>query len=270
MKLGTHISGGQEFNRSLSRAGAAGMTAVQCFPGNPMAYVSGVPQRVSTWGYDIHKVVHASYFPQLTHAPDNPKRALSINGVVSQLRWAEGVGATDLVIHAGSFKEGQGAMKAVEFAYRTLYDIFDRYDGPVVLCLETMAAKNVLGGDIDLLRHVVNVARNEGGLSWRVGICLDTAHTYAYGVSTDALEEWLATETVQDALRVVHLNAPNPIVEFGSHRDRHNVRFTGSNAIAHDWMRATWKMLREWTELPFIMEGSPDFATDREWLESIP
>ena len=152
-------------------------------------------------------VVHASV--QINPAVEDEgkwKRA------VGMLKFMHGsaarVGADYMVLHPGS-----GSLDNV---IRALEVVLSRRERPRIL-LETDAGSKT-GKKVGSVKNIYHILES---LSWRVGSCLDTAHSYGRG----------DTETARDLLgaalllkpELIHLNDSDPEVSFGSRLDRHSV-----------------------------------------------
>ena len=227
---------------ALRRAEAMGAEVMQVFAQSPRQwrYPEANAERAvafrSSWPASavVRRVVcHAPYLINLGSAdPFVYERSCAC--LAENLRAASSMGAAGLVVHLGSHL-GAGLDARLDGVAAGLVGALEQADCPVLL-ENTAGAGGTIGRSFDELARVVDAA---GGHP-RLGICLDTQHAWAAGMSFDTLEaaDALIAEidgTVGlDRLACLHLNDSK--VARGVGLDRHeNV---GQGAIGPAAFRA--------------------------------
>jgi len=166
-------------------------------------------------------VAHANYLINMA-SPDPDLFKRSCNAVVHEVRSAERLGLTGVVIHPGCHM-GAGVEKGIARVVRCLNTVHRRCSkARVPILLETTAGQGTaLGGRLEELAEIITRCKSPE----RLGTCLDTCHVFAAGY--DLRTPRAAKATLKDfdrtvgleTLRVLHFN--DSVGELGSHRDRH-------------------------------------------------
>ena len=244
MRFGLHIKIGGGLGAAAEYAREIGCETIQIFAGNPNAWNPGKLNladaqkfRESIKRSGISPVlVHTQYLVNMA-APDPEIYLKSTNSVLDALRRANILGAQYVVTHIGSHK-GAGFEVGLELVRRSISTVFSQADNDVVLLLENSAgAGGSLGTTFENLYAILASIPE-----WkdRLGICLDTAHTYAAGYDLSSAQAVDVTLGAFDAivgldrLKAMHLNdTPSAL---GSHLDRH--ANTGAGNIGESGFRA--------------------------------
>lgn len=241
MQVGIHISAddfGREDIKNMPR---------QLFIGSPLSLPSItlaklVRDKIATYlpSDEGFHVLHASYLINLAVLKEG-KRKRAIGMSKYTLKAAEVAGCSKVVFHAGS-----GLPSSALFSIREILAV---NPAPRVL-LENDAGGGKRIGSLKVL--VAMRKRLEG----KVGICFDTAHSYARGETKDLDSLKRAYDFCKPSL--IHLNSPNPEVGFGSHLDRHKVPL-GDGRFGEDILKfAHWVGDRT----PMIIEASLEVALE--------
>jgi deoxyribonuclease IV len=172
---------------------------------------------------------HATYLINLA-TPDPTLAAKSRSCLEANLATSVGMGSAGLVLHIGSHR-GVGfesSLPQVVSALMQAVDAAPTVDpttpsaNPRLILLEnTAGAGNTIGRSFEELAAVIDAA----GGDERLGICLDTQHLWASGVSfetvdeADALIDLVSATVGLDRLQCLHLNDSK--VPMGANRDRH-------------------------------------------------
>jgi len=203
-------------------------------------------------------VAHMPYLPNLS----SPKKMIynrSVKSLSAELDRCSQLGIQYLVTHLGSHM-GKGQDLGLERITGAINQAIAENPNRVTLLLEnTAGTKNSMGSSFEDLKRIVKRVEDRE----RVGICLDTAHTYAAGYdlhSPRGVDETLRRfESVLGfgLLKVIHLNDSKS--GLGSGRDRHE--HIGMGYIGEAGFRALFKHdpIRG---LPFIMETPIDDRRD--------
>jgi deoxyribonuclease-4 len=166
---------------------------------------------------------HATYLINVS-TPDPVIRPKSRQCLNANLATAQGMGADGLVLHLGSHR-GIGFDAALPGIVEALMEALDSVKGvadPCPILLEnTAGAGNTVGRSFEELAAVIA----EAGGDERLGVCLDTQHLWASGISfgttdeADALVALISATVGLQRLHCLHLNDSK--VGLGANRDRH-------------------------------------------------
>ncbi len=242
MFVGLHVRTSLGFDEAIAYSQRLGCTAIQLFSGNPKTYRVApidVPAqerfRDARLAAGIERTaIHTSYLINL--ASEDPKIAAnSLRLVKNDLAVAAAGGIAYVNTHLGSYgtrdrKEGFAAVVAM--LERALASIRPG----VYLVLENSAGAGALcGGTLEELGDIVAAVGHP-----QLGICLDTAHSWAAGYRIDSqsgVDRFiaLADETVSlERVKMFHFNDTQ--VPLGGNRDRH--WHIGDGLIGCDGFRA--------------------------------
>ena len=168
-----------------------------------------------------HPLSHASYLINLA-SPKDDLRQKSIDAMVVELQRAHALGIPFVVFHPGSFTTSseQEGLDAIVQSLNTIHERTDELDS-IALLENTAGQGSNLGWKFEHLRDI----RNGVNFSERVGVCIDTCHTFAAGYPLAPEKEYEATINEIDItvglknIKAIHLNdSKKPL---GSRRDRH-------------------------------------------------
>jgi deoxyribonuclease IV len=165
-------------------------------------------------------VIHANYLINLA-SPDRVMRTRSIQAFHDELLRAVSLGADFLVVHPGAAM-GAGTSQAIE-------DIADgmrqaakgmKFGGLRILVENTAGMGSAVGSRFEELKSILDRTTD-----LPIGVCLDTAHTFAAGydmTSAEGLEETLnELDRVIGLARVYVLHVNDSKTPLGSRVDRH-------------------------------------------------
>jgi deoxyribonuclease-4 len=228
LRFGFHISIAGGFSKVVERAKVRGCETIQFFSRNPRG-----------WRYDpLNKkevedfrssVKSSDLFPIFLHLPYLPNIASreskfydrSIDSIVEDLKRAEEVGAQYLIIHIGHRLESSED-QAVDAVSHGMDQAFERVKNAVILLLENTAGQGTeIGYNFEQLRRIIDGVHEKE----RVGICLDTAHSFEAGYDLsgkDGIERTLESFDRTIGLKRLHLLHLNDSkTPLGSRKDRH-------------------------------------------------
>jgi len=229
MILGAHISVSGGVEKSPRRASEMGFEALQIFSKNQKRWrAEPIPEKQQTlfrknmnaFGI-VSSAVHDSYLINLATA-DRDMRRKSMEAFLDEAERADALNIPFLIFHPGSHV-GAGEATGIDLAGKAIGITLEAVsDLQVSLLVETTAGQGTsLGYRFEQIRDMIGAA---GGDS-RIGVCYDTAHTFAAGY--DIRDEVSFRRTFEefdsviglDRLKAFHLNDSKK--ECGSHVDRH-------------------------------------------------
>ena len=164
---------------------------------------------------------HASYLVNLATS-DSELAEKSVQTVADELVRAERLGAHFLVLHPGSYGDGNLLEGMDRFARNLDLAVALSGSNNVMTLLENTAGQGSgLGWRFEQLAYILS----NSGYSRRLGVCFDTCHAFAAGYNIGSPDEYLRTFEQFDSfigldrLRFFHVNDSKR--ELGSHVDRH-------------------------------------------------
>ena len=215
-------------------------------------------------------VVHAPYIINLANTTKEGYIDFAIDFLKEELRRAEAVGATQVVLHPGSHV-GAGVDVGLNQIIYGLNHVITK-DQTVQIALETMAGKGT-----ELARTFEELARIIDGVTYNehLSVTFDTCHVHdaGYDIKNDlsgVLTQFDKTVGL-DRIKVLHINdSKNPV---GAHKDRHeNFGFgeIGFNALMNVIQVQEFKNLPKILETPWIkVEDKVQIAPYKKEIEMI-
>ena len=193
-------------------------------------------------------VVHAPYIINLANTTKEGYIDFAIDFLKEELRRAEAVGATQVVLHPGSHV-GAGVDVGLNQIIYGLNQVITK-DQTIQIALETMAGKGT-----ELARTFEELARIIDGVTYNehLSVTFDTCHVHdaGYDIKNDlsgVLTQFDKTVGL-DRIKVLHINdSKNPV---GAHKDRHE-NF-GFGEIGFDALMNVIQV-QEFKNLPKILE----------------
>ena len=227
MLIGAHVSPAGGLAKAIERGVERGCRAIQIFNQSPRMWKASVYRdedvaafREAMVSSPIDAVlIHAVYL--LNCASEDPDiREKSLASLTHSLRAGHAIGASGVVLHPGSAKQGH-AGEAIERAAATIREALAESEGCELHLENTAGAGGTLGRSIDELAGLIEGA----GASERLGVCLDSCHLLASGYDirtaggmASMLRE-AGRKLGRGRVRSLHLNdSQTPL---GSNRDRH-------------------------------------------------
>jgi deoxyribonuclease-4 len=228
MRFGFHISIAGGFSKVVERAQVRGCETIQFFSRNPRGWKYSPLNRKEVKEFRS-SIQSSALFPVFLHMPYLPNIACfkskfykrSVHSIATGLQRAEQLGAQYLIIHIGHRMESSED-EAVEAVSQGINQAFQKVNNAVTLLMENTAGQGTeIGYAFDHIKKIIDgVEENE-----KLGVCLDTAHTFEAGYdlsNKDGLERTLEKfdQTVGlKRLHLLHLNdSKTPL---GSRKDRH-------------------------------------------------
>ncbi len=267
MRLGKHVSIAGGIDKALDRAVKIGCNAVQIFASNPRIWQAKDldPATVKSFiagrnELDINPVVvHAIYLINIA-SPGEEVRKKSLQALKTDYRRSVKIGADYLVFHPGSHT-GSGIERGIKKIAAGINEVLAEIQGSTWLLLENVAgAGTQLGASFAELNSIINQLEEPE----RVGVCLDTCHSYSAGYNLTReegldrlLAEFAEAGPGLDKLKILHIN--DSLYELGSNKDEH--AHIGEGKIGREGFSLIVNR-QEFQNLPLILE-TPWFD-DRE------
>ncbi len=262
MRLGVHVSIAGDIADAVDRATALGCNTLQMFARNPRGWQAPPLHPAAAEAFRARRkqaglgpvVVHAPYLYNLA-SPEDRLWQDSIAQMAQDVQRSDQLGADFYVLHLGSHR-GQGEAFGVPRVAEAVQRLLARAKPQLMLLLENSAGSgDCVGGRFEEVAAILDQLH----APQRVGMCLDSAHTFTSGYDlrtpagvTQVLKQLEATVGAAQ-VHVVHLNDSK--AAFASHVDRH--WHIGAGHIGLAGLRAfvTHPLLRE---KPFILETPKD------------
>ncbi|KAJ3163219.1 hypothetical protein HDU86_002389 [Geranomyces michiganensis] len=228
--IGAHISAAGGVWNAIENSVDIGGTAMALFVRNQRKWTSpptpasdiaqfAVSAALSKHDPRAHILPHGSYLINLAN-PDAEKNAQALEAFTDELSRCEALGISLYNFHPGStLKEPRDeAIARIAKAINKAHEATEF----VTIVLENMAGQgNVIGSDFADLREIIAGVTNKE----RIGVCLDTCHTFAAGYDLRTKTAYEATMQEFESivgfkyLRGIHLNDSK--ADLGENKDRH-------------------------------------------------
>jgi len=263
--VGPHVSIGGGVGQAPSNAAAVGATGFAMFTKNQRQWHVAALSRddrtsfaaaLADKGFDARQVLpHAGYLINLAN-PDPEAHAKSMAAFLDELRRCEALGLTMLNLHPGSHLRKLEPAAAVTRVAESINAALCQTQGVTVVIENTAGQGGCLGATFEELAALVRQVEDPR----RIGVCLDTAHTFAAGFDIRTRAGLERTFEAFDRcvgfryLRGLHLNDSKTALN--SHVDRHESLGQGHLG----WEPFQWIMRdARFENLPLIIE-TPDEA----------
>lgn len=272
MRYGMHVPIRFGYDQAVDYAVRLGCTAIQIFSSNPKTYRVLVPDVPALERFRSRRseagiaptAIHTSYLINL--ASEDPKIvAGSLRLLEADLEVAA-LGGIDFVnTHLGSYGT-RARVDGFKQVVAALSDALESIKPGVFLIMENSAgAGQLCGGTIEELGEFMRALDHP-----QLGVCLDTAHSWAAGYTLDNKERvdrfvGLAEREIGlERLKMFHFNDTQ--IPLGGHRDRH--WHIGEGLIGLEGFRAlaAHPELRDKTA---ILETPGDEADDARNMRTI-
>ena len=269
--FGAHVSASGGVENAVSNAQSIVATAFALFTKNQRQWVAPAltPQQIDTFrkameraGYGAHQVLpHDSYLINLGH-PDEDGLEKSRESFFEEMRRCELLGLDRLNFHPGSHLkriDEEGSLRRIA---ESINMALERTSGVTAVLENTAGQGSNLGFKFEHLAYIIDRIEDKS----RVGVCLDTCHSFAAGYDLRTREACDATFAEFERvvgfkyLRGMHLNdAMRPL---GSRIDRHSP--LGEGEIGWECFRYIASDPR-FDNIPLVLE-TPD---ESRWAEEI-
>ena len=268
-KIGAHVSVSGGVEMAPVNALGIGADAFALFTKNQRQWVAKplsvesitlFKENCEKEGFDIRYILpHDSYLINLGH-PDREGMEKSRAAFLDEMRRCELLGLKMLNFHPGSHLNKISIEKCLDRIAESVNLTLDKTTGVTAVIENTAGQGSNVGNEFWHLRYIIDKVEDKS----RVGVCLDTCHTYTAGY--DIVNEYDRVFTEFDEvvgrnyLCAIHLNdSKKPL---GSRVDRHDS--IGKGLIGIDFFRRFMQDSR-FDDMPVILE-TPD---DTIWRDEI-
>lgn len=196
--IGAHVSAGSGVAQTPLNAEAIGAKAFALFTRNPSRWTSKpisdkeaalFRERCSQLGYaPEHILPHDSYLINLG-SPDREKLEKSREAFLDELRRCEQLGLTLLNFHPGSHLNIVDADTCIATIAESINMALDATAGVKAVIESTAGQGSNLGYSFEQIRAIIDKVEDKS----RVGVCIDTCHTFAAGYDLATPEGYEAT-----------------------------------------------------------------------------
>lgn len=274
--VGAHVSTGGGVAEAPRRAHEIGARAFALFTRNPSRWNSKAitdkeaelfRANCAEYGYEPAYILpHDSYLINLG-APDADKLAMSRTAFADELARCEQLGLTLLNFHPGSHLNAIDIDACLERIAESINMALENSHGVKAVIESTAGQGSNLGFAFEHLAAIIDRIEDKS----RVGVCVDTCHSFAAGYDLSTAEgydrTWEEFDRVigRQYLCAMHINDSKK--GLGSHVDRHEL--LGHGAIGAPFFRRMMQDPR-FDNMPLILE-TPDpegWADEIRWLYS--
>lgn len=273
--IGPHVSAaGGVFNAPLNAA-AVGATAFALFTKNQRQWTSTplkedeirlFKEKCTDNGYSSEWILpHDSYLINLG-SPDEDGLQKSRASFLNEMQRCEQLGLSMLNFHPGSHLNRININQCLDLVAESINIALDNTSGVTAVIENTAGQGSNLGFAFWQLQYIIDKVSDKS----RVGVCIDTCHTYTagYDLKNDYEGVWKEFEEVVGLgyLRAIHLNDSKK--ELASRVDRHDSIRKGF--LGESFFRNIMRDGR-FDGIPLIIE-TPDeslWAEEISWLHSL-
>ncbi|WP_456390521.1 deoxyribonuclease IV [Hydrogenimonas sp.] len=201
-----------------------------------------------------HVLPHDSYLINLGH-PEKQKRQKSLDAFIDEVRRCEQLGLDRLNFHPGSHLKKISEEECLGRIAEAMNITLNETEGVTLVIENTAGQGSNLGYKFEHLAYLIDKTEDKS----RVGVCLDTCHTFTAGYDLRTKEAYEATtkefdEIVGfDYLKGMHINDSKP--PLGSRVDRHHS--LGEGEIGWDAFKHIMNDPRM-NDIPLILETIDD------------
>ncbi len=269
--IGAHVSASGGVQNAPLNAKAIGATAFALFTKNQRQWlakdlesveINAFKANCQECGYSPAQILpHDSYLINLGN-PDNEKRLKSVNSFIHEARRCQALGLTMLNLHPGSHLKEVEPEKCLDLIAESLNIVLSETDGVTAVIENTAGQGSNMGFALWHIAHIIDRVTDKS----RVGVCIDTCHTFAAGYNIASPEGYDAFWNEFDSLigaqylRGMHLN--DCMKPLASKVDRHAP--LGDGTIGIDTFRRIIQDPRT-DNIPLILE-TPD---ESRWPDEI-
>ncbi|MDO5570430.1 MAG: deoxyribonuclease IV [Bacteroidales bacterium] len=269
--IGAHVSAEGGVENAPLEAAKIGANAFALFTRNQKRWVSSplskksidaFKKNISDLGFLAeHILPHDSYLINLG-SPNEENLLKSRTAFFDEMTRCEQLGLTMLNFHPGSHLKAIDENKCLELIAESINMALSKTNGVIAVIENTAGQGTNLGYTFEQIAYIIERVEDKS----RVGVCIDTCHSYSAGLDLATEEGY--NKTFEDFDRIIglsylkafHLNDSKK--ELGSKVDRHES--IGKGTLGIDFFNRIMNDSR-FDNLPFILE-TPD---EEIWKQEI-
>lgn len=267
--VGAHVSTEGGVAEAPVRANEIGARAFAIFTGWSSRWKSPLPKpetvelfrkRCEEFGYTPDVILPHSNFLINLGNPDAAKQLQSLESFIGELQRCEALGLKMLNFHPGSHLNKISVEACLDRIAESINIALGKTQGVTAVIENTAGQGSNVGNEFWHLKYIIDRVEDKS----RVGVCLDTCHTYTAGYDIvneyDKVFEDFDKTVGFGFLRAIHLNDSKKAL--GTRVDRHDS--IGKGLIGMDFFKRFMKDER-FNGMPIVLE-TPDESL---WAEEI-
>ena len=263
-RIGAHVSAAGGVHNAPLNAQAIGATAFALFTKNQRQWRAKplTTEQIDAFKANLQAVEiapqyvlpHDSYLINLGH-PEAEALEKSRNAFIDEMQRCEQLGLSLLNFHPGSHLKKISEEESLAIVAESINLALEQTEGVIAVIENTAGQGTNLGYKFEHLAAIIDDVKDKS----RVGVCIDTCHTFTAGYdlrTAEACEQTFAEFDRLvgfDYLRGMHLNDSKP--ELGSRVDRHHS--LGQGKIGWEAFRYIMNDPR-FDEIPMVLETIDD------------
>lgn len=275
--IGAHVSASGGIGNAVLNAETIGANAFALFTRNQRSWTSKplstdeihtFRQLIAERGFSPkHILPHDSYLINLGN-PDEENLVKSRNAFLDEMTRCQQLGLPWLNFHPGSHLNKISEEECLDQIAVEINKALSQTEGVTAVIENTAGQGSNLGFKFSQIARIISGVDDKS----RVGVCIDTCHTFAagYDLSTEMGYQFTMDEFEQEIgfqyLRAIHLNDSKK--GCGSRVDRHET--LGNGCIGRDFFTRFMHDPR-FDDMPIILE-TPEpalWAQEIQWLRSL-
>jgi deoxyribonuclease-4 len=275
--VGAHVSASGGVENAPVNAHEIGAKAFALFTKNQKQWFSKpltddnvrkFKENCTKFGYTADQIMpHDSYLINLGN-PDQEKLKLSRNSFLDEFRRCEQLGISMLNFHPGAHLNQLSEEQCLDLIAESVNITLNKTAGVTAVIENTAGQGSNVGYKFEHLAHIIEKVEDKT----RIGVCLDTCHTYSAGYDIKTEEGFRNSFETFDRivglkyLRGIHLNDTKK--EFGSRVDRHDS--LGQGLLGVEVFSRLMNDPR-FDNIPIILETPDESLWEKEikWLYSL-
>ncbi len=274
--IGAHVSVKGGVSNAPLEAARIGAKAFALFTGSSNRWASKAISEEETERFKAnceaggfspaHILPHDNFLINLG-SPDPQKLEMSRKSFIDEMRRCSQLGLTMLNFHPGSHLKEIPVDDCLDLIAESINISLDQTEGVTAVIESTAGQGSNLGYEFGQIAHIIDKVEDKT----RVGVCVDTCHTYSAGYDLRSEEGYAKTWNDFDRiigagyLRALHLNDDKR--ELGSRIDRHEE--IGKGTLGEEFFIRLVNDPR-FDNMPIILETPNDAIWHEEiaWLYS--
>ena len=275
--VGAHVSVQGGVSAAPLNANSIGAKSFALFTGSSSRWHSksitekeaqAFKERCAAYGYPAHLILPHDNFLINLGSPDPEKLDKSRKSFLDEMKRCAQLGLTMLNFHPGSPLNVIPEDDCLDRIAESINLALEQTDGVTAVIENTAGQGSNLGHRFEQIARIIDGVEDKG----RVGVCIDTCHSYSAGYDISSQEgydlTWREFDSVigRGYLRGIHLNDDKR--ELGSRIDRHASLRTGT--LGEEFFRRFMNDPR-FDDMPIILETPDDslWKKEIEWLYSL-